>query len=243
MSSNEDGSVLEDNYVEMTDEPLEMLEGPTLTEKAVTGAAIATVGTSVGAMCLEWNPIAKVSGVMGLGIAPYAALQERKIAETKALIEVNVAMERELDQFKAENERLHENVGKLEGSVKNLEELEDTLAEIKKMESASIDDLEALLEEQKQIEDMMEDNLVANICQNIISICLSIDKDGDMSLDDSEIDVLLRKIESIGGVKVKGDMFKEKIIANGRSMEAVMEIIRNLLDDKLDDDENIFTTD
>uniref|UniRef100_A0A7S2MJT9 Uncharacterized protein n=1 Tax=Helicotheca tamesis TaxID=374047 RepID=A0A7S2MJT9_9STRA len=238
--NDDDYTSLEDN-VEFTDEPLEMVEGSTMKEKAVTGAAVATAATSIGAMILERNPIAKVSGVLGLGIGPYAAIQERKIAEVKSLMEVNDAMERELEQFRAENERLNENVGKLEGSVKNLQELEDTLTEIKAMESASLDDLEALLAEQKEIEDMMEDNLVANICQNIIHVCIAVDTDGDMSLNDEEIEVLLTKVQSIGGVEVKTDKFREQIIANGRSMEAVMEIIRNLLDEELDEDQNIFT--
>eukprot|EP00957_Ditylum_brightwellii_P051364 3895487-Ditylum_brightwellii.AAC.1 len=65
-----------------------MIDGDSLRVKAVTGAAIATgkkkggqVATSIGAMALEGNPVAYVSGAIGVGLAPYSALQERKIAE------------------------------------------------------------------------------------------------------------------------------------------------------------------
>jgi len=162
-------------------------------------------------------------------------------ASYKALKEVNEAMERELGQYKEQNERLHKTVGELEGSVKNLQELEQTLKEIKMMESSTLDELEVQLQEQKEIEDQLEDNLVAEICQNVISICLAVDKDGDMNLSDDEIALLIAKIQSIGGVAVDEEKFKAKIIENGRSMTAVMEVLRNLLDDQLDQDQNIFT--
>uniref|UniRef100_A0A7S1ZD06 Uncharacterized protein n=1 Tax=Ditylum brightwellii TaxID=49249 RepID=A0A7S1ZD06_9STRA len=223
------------------DKPLKMIDGDSLRVKAVTGAAIATVATSIGAMALEGNPVAYVSGAIGVGLAPYSALQERKIAEVKALKEVNEAMERELGQYKEQNERLHKTVGELEGSVKNLQELEQTLKEIKMMESSTLDELEVQLQEQKEIEDQLEDNLVAEICQNVISICLAVDKDGDMNLSDDEIALLIAKIQSIGGVAVDEEKFKALIIENGRSMTAVMEVLRNLLDDQLDQDQNIFT--
>jgi len=116
-------------------------------------------------------------------------------ASYKALKEVNEAMERELGQYKEQNERLHKTVGELEGSVKNLQELEQTLKEIKMMESSTLDELEVQLQEQKEIEDQLEDNLVAEICQNVISICLAVDKDGDMNLSDDEIALLIAKIQ------------------------------------------------
>jgi hypothetical protein len=75
------------------------------------------VGTSVASMILESHPIVYASGLVGAGVAPYAAIQEKKITECEALKEVNQHMETELNVLKVENERLQTSVGQLEGSV------------------------------------------------------------------------------------------------------------------------------
>jgi hypothetical protein len=68
-------------------------------------------------MILESHPIVYASGLVGVGVAPYAAIQEKKITECEALKEVNQHMETELNVLKVENERLQSSVGELEGSV------------------------------------------------------------------------------------------------------------------------------
>jgi len=68
-------------------------------------------------MCLETNPAVYVSGVVGAGVAPYAAMQQEKITQVEALSQTNERLESEVTQLQHENERLSTQVNNLESSV------------------------------------------------------------------------------------------------------------------------------
>lgn len=58
-------------------------------EMAVAGFSAVSFGASVLAMLVERNPMVYVSGIIGAGIAPYAAIQQQKITQVDALSETN----------------------------------------------------------------------------------------------------------------------------------------------------------
>ena len=115
--------------------------------------------------------------------------------------------------------------------VYSLQEMEKALSTIQAAEGKSIDDLEKQLETTQEIYDSMETNLNGDILQNLINIVLSVDNDGDMILDDDEIQELIFKFEGLNGVDLDDDKFRQVIIDNGRSLNAIMELVRNLLED------------
>ena len=70
--------------------PLEQLpEGSTAAEKAVAGFSSVTFGTSFAAMLFERSPMVTVSGIIGILVSPYAAIQQQKITTCEALAETN----------------------------------------------------------------------------------------------------------------------------------------------------------
>jgi len=71
------------------DKPLEQIEAFTKREKAVAGVSAVSFGSSAAAMFMEQNPLVYVSGVIGLTVAPYAAIQQQKITHVQALAETN----------------------------------------------------------------------------------------------------------------------------------------------------------
>lgn len=71
------------------DKPLKDIEESTRTEQAVAGFSAVSFGASVAAMLFNRNPVVLVSGIIGAGIAPYAAIQQQKITEVDALAETN----------------------------------------------------------------------------------------------------------------------------------------------------------
>ena len=149
-------------------------------------------------------------------------------------------LDEEVNNLKVENERLNANVNELQTSVENLQDMEKTLEEIRKLEGASLNELEKQLKETEEIYDSMEENLKSNILQNLISVVLNCDTDGDMSLGDEEIDSMIHKIQGMYGVDVDDEMAKKKIVDAGRSLNAVMELVRDLFDEDVPEEERIF---
>jgi hypothetical protein len=118
--------------------------------------------------------------------------------------------------------------------------MQRTLETVRAVEGQSIDELERQLEESRQILDSMEDNLQGDILQNLISVVLTVDKDGDMILTTAEMDDLIIKMEGIQGVDFKEELLRQKLLEHGSSLNAIMEVAKNLLDDTTPPEENIF---
>jgi len=180
-------------------------------------------------MALEHHPSVYVSGTVGAVVAPLSYIQQEKITETEALKETNERLTMEVDNLHAENERLSSTVNELESSVNHLNELQDTLSIIQATESNSIDELEQQLEESKQIYSKMQGNLQGDILNNLITILLNVDTDGDMTLNDDEIDKLIEDLEGLKGVNIYNAKLKEFIIEHGRSVDAIMDVARTFL--------------
>merc|ERR1712150_370122 len=75
----------------------------------------------------------------------------------------------------------------------------------------------------------MHDNLVGDVLNNLITVLLNVDTDGDMILGDAEIDSLITQLEGLHGVALKNDVLKEFIISHGRSVDAIMDVCREFL--------------
>jgi hypothetical protein len=119
--------------------------------------------------------------------------------------------------------------------------LQRTLETVRAVEGQSVIELERQLKESKQILDSMHDNLTGDILQNLISVVLTVDKDGDSALSDTEINELILKFEGMQGVNLKEDLLRKKLTEQGRSLHSIMEVAKNLLDDECPPDQNIFT--
>mmetsp|Transcript_25854 Transcript_25854/g.43067 ORF Transcript_25854/g.43067 Transcript_25854/m.43067 type:complete len:261 (-) Transcript_25854:51-833(-) len=222
--------------------PLKDMKEQSLKEKLVGVASIIGLTTSVAAMAVESNPVVYISGAIGSVVAPMAAIQQTKLTQVEALRQTNDRMNQEVDQLKCENGRLTTSVTSLEESVVHLQEMSTTLETIRATEGQSIDELERQLAESESILNQMQDNLRGDIVQTLISLVLAIDNDGDMCLSDDEIDILIAKIEemSSGTIDLKEDMLRAKLVENGRSLNAVMDLIKDLLDEDAPPENSIF---
>ena len=149
-------------------------------------------------------------------------------------------MEMEVGNLKIENEKLNANVNELNTSVANLQDIEQTLEAVRKLEGASLDQLEEQLKTTEEIYDSMQDNLRSNVLQNLISVVLTCDHDGDMTLSDEEIQGLIDRLQSMYGVDIDDARAKQKIVDAGRSINGIMELIKDLFDDEAPEEERIF---
>jgi cell division protein FtsB len=99
--------------------PLQEMKAESLKERAVAGTAAVSCVTSVLAVLFEAtsHPTVWVSGILGAVLAPYAALQQRKLTQTEALHQTNERMAQEVEQLTAENGRLSKQVKEMEETV------------------------------------------------------------------------------------------------------------------------------
>jgi hypothetical protein len=96
--------------------------------------------------------------------------------------------------------------------------MSSTLDAVRETEGKTLDELEQQLEQSRQIFNSMQDNLMGNILQNLISVVLNCDKDGDMVLSDEEIDTIILKMEGINGIDLNDELLREALVQNGRSL-------------------------
>jgi hypothetical protein len=96
--------------------------------------------------------------------------------------------------------------------------MKDKLEIIQSVQGASLDELEQQLQESRNIYSKMSQNLQGEILQNLISVILACDQDGDMVLSDEEIDDTILKLEGIHNLDLDEDKIRAKIQDCGRSL-------------------------
>lgn len=103
----------------------------------------------------------------------------------------------------------------------SLEEISSTLDAVRETEGKTLDELELQLEQSREIFASMQDNLMGNILQNLISVVLNCDEDGDMTLSDEEIDEIILKMEGMNGIDLNDKLLRDALVQNGRSLNGM----------------------
>lgn len=218
---------------------LKMIPPWTYRELFIAGTASTSVTFATLSLIIAYiNPVVLVTSVLGIIVPPYSALQEQKITDCKAMRQTNVVMEQELNNFQYNNDRLHEQNDELEATVDRLKDMKDAYKECQSMKVVSIESLEAQLKNSEAVLATMEGNRVEQSVQNIFDVMMAVDIDMDGKLSDSEIDDLTKKIEGIGNVEIADAAFKRKIVESGRSIDGVMNLLRGLLAETAEGEDN-----
>lgn len=100
----------------------------------------------------------------------------------------------------------------------SLKESKEKLDIIQSVQGKSLNELEKQLAESRSILDSMKDSLVGDILQNLMTVVLAADDNGDMVLSDEEIEELVTNFETLQGVDFDNDMIKKIVIGKGRSV-------------------------
>jgi len=222
-------------------QPLGELPEYSWRERAVAVLAAISVAASVISIIVSLgNPLIICSAVLGLLAAPYAVFQQQKITQCLALVETNKRVREEVDTLNRENRKLQENVEQLETSVKGLKVQKEKLDIIQSTQVTSLDALENQLEESKEILNKMKKNVQGEILGNLFEVMLAADADGDDTLDDHEIQELIFKLEKLNGVDFKDELVKKTIVEHGSSIDAIMNLVRNLMSQDIEERNKYF---
>jgi len=213
----------------------------TMSEKGTALIATVAVGTSVAAMAVVGTPVVIVAGILSSAVGPYVYWQQSQLADIQALKETHEAMTREVDHLGSENDRLEGVVKELSETVTKLEDVEAALDVLTNAQGESVDEFRKQVEENKKVLKKMEKNLKGNVLQNMLSVIVRCDKDGDFTIDEAEMDDLIDRIGNINGITLYEDRFRKVIKESGGSLKSVMGVVRSLLMDEESDAEPIFT--
>mmetsp|Transcript_24482 Transcript_24482/g.52952 ORF Transcript_24482/g.52952 Transcript_24482/m.52952 type:complete len:266 (+) Transcript_24482:308-1105(+) len=221
-------------------EPLRPIAGNTPMEIFAGGIAGASVSSAVAAMILNPGNIVFAAGGLSCAIGPYAYWQQRRLTDVVALQETHKALSEQIDRLGRENARLHDTVNDLSDTVDRLEDVEQALDVITQQQGQSIEAFEEQVADNRSILNQMQGSLKANVLQNLLQVVIRSDKDEDMTIEGKEIGELIKKIKGINGVEVNEERFTNAITSSGGSLQCVMDIIRNLMDDNVTEGDEIF---
>lgn len=204
--------------------------------------ACIAVGTSLASMIIKQSTVVIISGVLSSGIGLYAYYQQTRITDIRTLTETTNTIRNEIDRLENDTKRLQNNIDNLTKSVTKLEDIDTTLSALTLREGESVATFQEQVEDKKRILNTMKNNVKASLIQNVLSIMLhnDIDKDNIVDNNKNEIDALVVTIQKIvpPNVTLYEDRFRS--IISGKSINSVMEIIKNLLRDDIPDDQRIF---
>ena len=189
------------------------------------------------------HPVVWISSILGMIVSPVAAVQQHKLTQVEALAQTNERLDTEVKQLSEQNERLSCNLQKTEESVYNLQAMQETLETLQLVQGQSIEELEEQLEDSKDILANMKTNYKGRLLQNLITVMLDADDDGNMMLSDDDIEQIIQRLEGLHNININDAALRKVIIDNGRSLEAVMEVAKSALmaDSEDDPDNSLFT--
>jgi len=113
--------------------------------------------------------------------------------------------------------------------LSSLLETKKKLDTLKSVEGQSLDELEKQLEESRSILKGMKDDLAGDVMQNIMTVVLAADDNGDMMLSDDEIDQVVKSLESLNGVDINDENARALIIAKGRDIPGLMDVVKTVI--------------
>jgi SMC interacting uncharacterized protein involved in chromosome segregation len=211
----------------------------TFVERIFMGIAGLAVFTALAAMIVEGGSIIVVAaGILSIIMGPYAYYQQTKLTDIITLKETAAAVQVEVDRLKHENDRLGGNIDELGSTIDDLKEVENALQVITSTQGASVSEFEKQVEENKEILRKMKKSTKGRVIQNLISIIYRGDEDADDLIDPEEVNKVIQGLEKITGVQVNEDKLRAAI--SGKSIDSVIEVVKNLTNDDLAPEDRIF---
>jgi len=83
--------------------------------------------------------------------------------------------------------------------------------------------------------------LKANVLQNLLDVVIGSDSDGNDVLNQNEIDNMIRRLQSINGVLVNDEKLRLIIAEKNGSVNSMIEVIKDVVQEGANDSNHIFT--
>lgn len=208
-------------------------------ERCFAVLAIITAIVAVASMIVEmFGTVFIITGVLSCAMGAYSYQQQTLLTDIRTLKETEEALRAQVDRLQAENLRLAKNIDDMKGSLDELDDIEDALEEITKLQGQNVEMFEKQIEENKKILQSMEMDVQTQVLNNLQDVLDKCDEDGDMIIDEEEVDKILKSMDSIPGVDVVEERFRAAF--TGKDQGAAIKVIQNLFDENIPEEERIF---
>lgn len=218
--------------------PLKPVKETTPKERAAAVVAGIAIITSLAAMIVEGSAVVVVAGILSIVMGPYAYFQQTRLTDIATLKETAAVIQAEVNKLKAENGRLTQNIDELGSTIDDLQDVEQALDVISKTQGQSVTALQKQVEDNKEILSKMKKSTKGRVIQNLISIIYRGDENLDDMISDEEATKVINGLSKIGGLTVHEERLREAI--TGKSIEAVIDVVKNLLSDDIPEGDRIF---
>jgi hypothetical protein len=132
-----------------------------------------------------------------------------------------------------ENFNLTVSVDNLKHQSTKLQNVEGHLSALLENQNMQTNKFVHEVKQNKIVQDEIEKFLVIDVMQNVISTIMRADCDQDFVIDPEEVDALILRVKALPGVeKVDEARLKETLLKEGSGLEAVMQMVRNLTEEK-----------
>ena len=123
--------------------------------------------------------------------------------------------------------------------------MEQGLSSIADNSGTQVQRLVDLVQENGQLQKEIKSTLEKQVMQQIIDVVVSSDRDGNFTLTPQETQGLKYRLQNLQGIQFNGSNFDHMIASdeNELTLTDVMNILRNLLDDEVPEQDNVFVLD
>jgi len=218
--------------------PLKPVQETTPRERGAGVMAAFAVISSVVAMIIEGENIVYLAGILSIVLGPYAYFQQTRLTDIAMLQETAAVIQEEVEKLKTENIRLTKYIDDLGNTIDDLQDVEAALDVISNTQGQSVSALEKQVQENKDILSKMKKSTKGRVIQNLISIIYRGDENLDDVISDAEATKVMNNLSKIAGLTVHEQKLREAI--TGKSVEAVIDVVKNLLGNDVPDDQKIF---
>ena len=121
----------------------------------------------------------------------------------------------------------------------SLEGVEATLERVAKDGKTSVTRLTEIIKRNREIQAKIKTNLERQVIQDLVTIVVATDRDGDFSLNEFELNELVLRLHGRQGVEFNEANFRKLVKANC-TLASIMKVIRNLMDDDVPEKDCVF---
>lgn len=218
--------------------PLKPVQETTAKERVAAIVAVCAIVTALAAIVVEASAIVLVAGILSIIMGPYAYYQQTRLTDIATLKQTAEVIQVEVDKLKTQNGRLSKNIDDLSNTIEDLQDVEEALNVISNTQGQSVTAFEKQVQENKEILSKMKKSTKGRVIQNLISIIYRGDQDLDDKISDDEATKVINNLKKIGGLIVHEDRLRKAM--TGKSVEAVIDVVKNLLNDNVPKNEKIF---
>jgi len=221
-----------------------VLMDPMSIVKVAGTATVCAVGvlSSIASYKFTTPLVVDVASSLTMGIAPLVLHQTGKLEKLGTHAEVNESMKRKVGEFKETNEKLTAENDELEAKMIRFNEVQRGFEKLVDSSKLNADSVIKMVKDTNKVHEEMQFIMKARMIQEVLSILMRGDRDGDFQMGENELEIVILRIANQPGIRFDEERFRHKLkMTKDHSIRTLLAIIHNLMDDNPDDDDLLFS--